>query len=92
MFLSGGEKKGKNRRNSKGGPKGKNKPEKKKPLTAEELDASMDDYWHKSKDKTIASKKLDDDMDDYWAKKGEGKTEEESNADKGDAKEDEKQE
>ena len=40
-------------------------------MTAEELDASMDDYWMKSKDKTVASKKLDEDMDAYWAKKGE---------------------
>jgi hypothetical protein len=52
--------------------KGKGKAqEKEKPMTAEELNASMDDYWMKSKDKTVASKKLDEDMDDYWAKKGE---------------------
>ena len=79
-----------NRRNSKG--KGKPKPEKKVPLTAEQLDASMDDYWHKSKDKTIVSKKLDNDMDDYWAKKGEGKTEEEAKEDTADAKEEAKAE
>ena len=56
--LSGGAKgkKGKdNRRNSKGGAKAKPKPEKKEPLTAEQLDASMDDYWQKSKDKTFYS-------------------------------------
>jgi hypothetical protein len=52
--------------------KGKGKAqEKEKPMTAEELNASMDDYWMKSKDKTVASMKLDEDLDDYWAKKGE---------------------
>lgn len=44
--------------------------EEKKPLTAEELDRGMDDYWQKSKDTTVVAKKLDDDMNDYWAKKG----------------------
>lgn len=63
-------------------------------MTAEELDAGMDEYWQKSKDKTIASKKLDEDMDSYWAKKGEAETNEEStaDADKVEAKEGEKQE
>mmetsp|Transcript_5248 Transcript_5248/g.15260 ORF Transcript_5248/g.15260 Transcript_5248/m.15260 type:complete len:148 (-) Transcript_5248:422-865(-) len=89
---SGGIKKGNvGRRNSKGGAKGK-KREKKEPMTAEQLDASMDDYWAKSKDKTVVSKKLDDDMDDYWAKKGEENTEEEAGGEKAETKEDEKQE
>jgi hypothetical protein len=65
--------------------KGKGKPEKKKPVTAEELDASMDEYWMKSKDKTLASKKLDDDMDSYWAKKGEGGEGEEGENKEGEA-------
>eukprot|EP00934_Nitzschia_sp_Nitz4_P004070 Nitzschia sp. Nitz4//scaffold193_size40683//29294//29800//NITZ4_007502-RA/size40683-processed-gene-0.21-mRNA-1//-1//CDS//3329540288//4060//frame0 len=58
-------------------PKGKKdaakkpKPEKKKPVTAEDLEREMDEYWQKSKDQTIVSKKLDEDMDSYWAKKGE---------------------
>eukprot|EP00536_Pseudo-nitzschia_multiseries_P013629 jgi/Psemu1/310118/fgenesh1_kg.594_\ len=88
----GSAKKGKdNRRNSKGDAKGK-KREKKEPMTAEQLDASMDDYWAKSKDKTIVSKKLDDDMDDYWAKKGEEKPEEEADGVEAEVKDEEKQE
>lgn len=46
--------------------------EEKKPVSAEDLDKSMDDYWAKSKDKTIASKKLDEDMEAYWAAKKAG--------------------
>lgn len=48
--------------------------EAKKPLTAEELDASMDDYWLKSKNTEIVAKKLDDEMDSYWEKKGKATT------------------
>jgi hypothetical protein len=55
-----------------GGGRGRPKREEKKPATAEELDAAMDDYWVKSGNKELASKKLDDDMDSYWAKKEEG--------------------
>mmetsp|Transcript_5426 Transcript_5426/g.13639 ORF Transcript_5426/g.13639 Transcript_5426/m.13639 type:complete len:138 (-) Transcript_5426:205-618(-) len=92
----GSNEKGRNQRkkgnddrgNGKGATKGKKKVEKKEPLTAEQLDASMDDYWQKSKDKSVVSKKLDDDMDDYWGKKEE-KIEEVSSADKVDTKEDE---
>ncbi|ETV99862.1 hypothetical protein H310_07897 [Aphanomyces invadans] len=43
--------------------------EKKKPTTADDLDADMDKYWGKSSEH--AQKKLDGDMDDYWKKKGE---------------------
>merc|ERR1712194_592374 len=53
------------------------KEQKQKPLTAEALDRSMDDYWAKSEDKTIVEKKLNDDLDAYWAaKKGGGDNEE----------------
>jgi uncharacterized protein YdaU (DUF1376 family) len=44
-------------------------------MTAEELDAGMDEYWLKSSNKEIAGKKLDDDMDAYWEKKGKSKEE-----------------
>jgi hypothetical protein len=44
--------------------------EKKKPLTAEDLDRNMDEYWMKSENKDAALKKLDEAMDDYWEKKG----------------------
>ena len=87
------EKKGKKPQQQKGGgkgPKGRGKSkgkggkptEKKKPLTAEELDKSMDDYWLSSKDKAVAAKKLDDDMDAYWAKKGEAEEETKGDEDK----------
>ena len=52
------------------GKKGPARDAKKKPATAEELDASMDDYWLKSQNKEIVAKKLDDEMDSYWEKKG----------------------
>jgi hypothetical protein len=55
----------------KGKKGGKPVREKKTPLTEEELEKQMDEYWLKSKDKTVAAKKLDEDMDSYWAKKGE---------------------
>lgn len=65
------------RRNSGRNNKHDNKQEKKKTVTAEDLDADMNAYWGKSdnkelaekklaEDKEIAAKKLDDDMDSYW--------------------------
>jgi hypothetical protein len=72
-------------KDGRGNPKGnsggrgrgaKNKKEEKKPLSAEELDSAMDDYWMKSENKEVAAKKLDDDMDAYWEKKGQEKTDE----------------
>lgn len=72
------------RRSSKGAGRSKSR-EQKKPATAEELDAAMDDYWLKSENKEVAGKKLDEDMDAYWAKKdaakegaGEGEATEEA--------------
>ena len=63
------------KRNSGGRGRGaKSKKEEKKPLTAEELDSAMDDYWMKSENKEVAAKKLDDEMDAYWEKKGQGKS------------------
>ena len=67
----------------KGGGRGRGKEaEKKKPKTAEELDAEMDAYM--MKDEKTALKKLDEDMDAYKAagekKKEEGKEAEEAPA------------
>lgn len=59
-----------NRRKSGGRGQKKRPQEKKKPVTAEELDSAMDDYWLKSENKEVAAKKLDEDMDAYWEKKG----------------------
>lgn len=56
-------------KNKKGG---KPQPKKDKPVSAEDLDRGMDDYWAKSKDKAVVEKKLDDDLDGYWAAKAEG--------------------
>lgn len=53
--------------------------ETRKPATAEELEAEMDEYWLKSANKEVAAKKLDEEMDSYWEKKHaakEGETEE----------------
>ena len=65
-----GKKKQQQSKAKKGPKSGKSDREKKEPLTAEELEKQMDEYWLKSKDKTVAAKKLDDDLDSYWAKKG----------------------
>jgi hypothetical protein len=51
-------------------------PEKRKPVTAEELEADMDDYWLKSGNKEVAAKKLDEEMDSYWEKKNAAKADE----------------
>jgi hypothetical protein len=60
------------RRSRSSGPKGnkdKKDDKKKVPVTAEGLDAEMDNYWIKSGKTDVINKKLDDDMDAYWAKK-----------------------
>jgi hypothetical protein len=60
------------RRSRSSGPKGnrdKIDVKKKVPVTAEGLDAEMDNYWIKSGKTDVINKKLDDDMDAYWAKK-----------------------
>lgn len=67
----GGSKRGGRGRVGKGIRRGANSQErKKKPLTAEELDRNMDEYWLKSENKDAALKKLDEAMDEYWEKKG----------------------
>jgi len=67
----GGAAKGKaaGRGGKKSNPK-KNTQAKPKPVTADDLDADMENYWLKSGSKELAQKKLDEEMDSYWAKKG----------------------
>mmetsp|Transcript_10104 Transcript_10104/g.11807 ORF Transcript_10104/g.11807 Transcript_10104/m.11807 type:complete len:157 (+) Transcript_10104:158-628(+) len=62
-----------NARRGRSGSRNTESREKKKPLTAEELDGEMDDYWIKNSNKEVVEKKLDEDMDAYWDKKEQGK-------------------
>jgi hypothetical protein len=64
---------GRNPRGSRSRAPKNNKREEKKPVTAEELDSAMDDYWLKSENKQVAAKKLDEEMDAYWEKKNQDK-------------------
>jgi hypothetical protein len=66
--ISGGGRGESSKGKGKAGMKGKKNIQKKKPLTAEELDKQMDDYMMRN-EKT-AEKVLEDQMDEYWAKKG----------------------
>merc|ERR1712238_86413 len=61
---------GNSRSNSRKRRQSGGKREEKKPVTVEDLDSAMDDYWMKSENKAVAEKKLDEDMDTYWEKKG----------------------
>lgn len=59
--------------------------ETRKPATAEELEAEMDEYWLKSENKEVAAKKLDEEMDSYWEKKNAAKEAEDAVEEKAEA-------
>jgi hypothetical protein len=81
--------KGRGGRNPRGrGRVPKAKREEKKPVTAEELDSAMDDYWLKSEKKEVAAKKLDEEMDAYWEKKNQDKNDNASGDDTAEEKPD----